>query len=414
MTDTPAPPPFPENHRRPPVVWDDIDRLGMPREVFAWEAPYLRTNSTGMLHAPFRWTQCVRAATTEVGVPLVSDAPDPAERCSKCAHHAERPPEPVARAYDVAAGLKWWEDYVTALEARVATMDREGLLHHRRRGPVRIVVAEVVDARVATAACRTVDELEARRSLALAKMSRRLRDDTADIDRLLDQLVVDVACDTARAEARQSFRNDVWPLVASVEPGRPADAPAVWDAAEQEWRDNLGSSAEDRTHALDAALARFAEPPVVNLSHLRGDDLLVAWSGFDSPAAWADAEFTARRRRLAEKWTGMLDAALAEARKLRREPDHYLVTTNWDEHGPTRIDELRAVLPAFPHVTAEIAEGLPWNSRAEIAALVRAPAVLARRLHDSWSTIDAGPARADLDPPTLRRLLTDIIPGGDA
>lgn len=414
MTDDCGLPPFPDGFARPSIVWADVDDLGLPRDALAWEATYLRTDSTGMLHAPKPAFRCVRAAATEVLVPLVADTPDTAERCSRCAHYGERPPAPVAAAYRLAVDLKWWADYVAALEARVASMDRFGLLQHRRRGPVQVVVADEADSRVGEAGQRAVEALEARRNLALAKIGRRLGRDTADIDVRLDALVTELACGTARARTDTSFRRDAWALLSAVETVRVVDADDVWRAVEEAWRETLASPADDRAALVDRAIARFAEPPVMNLGRLRDGDHLVPWAGFASPAEWADAEFEARRRRLAETWAGVLDDALAEASELRAAPDRYLVTTHWDEAGPTDVDDLHAILPACPHVTAHLVEGAPWDSRARTAALVRVPAVLARRLHDSWSTFDAGPAEAEPDEPTLLRLLTTLRPGGGA
>lgn len=407
----PGAPPFPKPHRREFVVWDDIDALGMPRDAFDWQATYLRTKSTGMLHSAAGHGQCRRADMTRVVVPLVSEFPDTASRCSKCVRCGEAPPRPMQDALALVGRLKWLADLVAALEARVRTLGRADVYGHRRQGPLTLHISVEVDARVAASARRALAELEARRALSLAKMERRLSDDRSDIDDRLDALVTEAAADAARRACAEGFRRDVWPLLGCVDGGRGVDAERVWRIAADAWSDRPQASHDDRAAAVDEAIGEFLAPPVVNAGALREGELLVTDGGAQAhPCGWLDAEFLARRRQLALAWVRRLDAERAVAVGLRSAPDRLLVTTDWDEKGPTGGTDLDAILASCPHVSgqATAATTPPWMRVPPTAALVLAPAVLARWLDDGLRTFDMGPADGrQPDEETLHRLMAE-------
>ena len=78
-------PPFPQDHRTEFVVWADIDTFGMPRDAFVHEQRYMKTKSTGTLHAVGGYGSCVKPdRMVGIAVPLVADTPDTASRCSRC------------------------------------------------------------------------------------------------------------------------------------------------------------------------------------------------------------------------------------------------------------------------------------------------------------------------------------------
>lgn len=404
-------PPFPEDHRREFVVWADIDRFGMPRDAFAHEQRYLKTKSTGTLHAIGRFGSCINPGRmVEVTVPLVSDRPDTAKRCNRCIGYRtgeDAPPRAVANAVALVKRLKWLADFVTALEARVPTLDRASTLALRRRGPLSAHFDDdtELDPRVRRAGRDVLAALERRRRNAFEHMERRLRDDRSDIDQHLDRLVVRIAVRDEWAELGDESKVRLWQLVRSVDSRSSAEH--VWQAASGAWVEAVPADHAARLARVDEAMTPYLDAPVTNVAPIREETWLASdGASYGTPVDWLDAEFRAMRTRLAERWVRALDARLAAARRLRSEvPDHWLVVTDWDADGPTRLDDDHAVLTAFPHTTAEVERTSTWATRSGTVALVRAPAVLACWLAgNDWGTFDMGVADGPLDVSTLHRL----------
>lgn len=412
-------PPFPQDHRQEFVVWADVDAFGMPRDAFVHEQTYLKTRSTGTLHAVTRYGSCVKPdRMVEVGVPLVSDTPDTATRCSRCIgcrRTDDDPPRAMTNAVALVGRLKWLTDFVTALEARVGTLDRASVLAFRRRGPLSARVDDDVelDPRVRQAGRAALAALEDRHREALERMGRRLAHERSDVEEHLDRLVVRLAVREAWEELAEEARTRLWPLIRCVDSR--CQAEHVWRSASEAWAEAIAGDLAVRVPSVDEAMTAFLEPPVVAVGTLReGECLTRNDRDHETPAAWLDAEFRARRTSLAEHWVRTLDDRLAEARRLREEePDHWLLTSEWDELGPTRWDEDHAVLAAFPYTTAEVDNARSGSNRAGTSALVKAPAVLVCWLAgNEWATSDMGVAEGPLDGSTLHRLV-DRMRGGE-
>lgn len=412
-------PPFPQDHRQEFIVWADVDAFDMPRDAFAWDTTYLKTKSTGTLHASAGRWPCARTdRMAEVVVPLVSDSPDTAKRCSRCIgcrRIDDDPPRAMTNAVALVGRLKWLTDFVTALEARVDTLDRASVLAFRRRGPLSARVDDDVelDRRVRLAGRAALAALEDRRREALERMGRRLADDRSDVEEHLDRLVVRIAEREAWEELAEEARTRLWGLIRCVDSR--CQAEHVWRSASEAWAEAITGDLAARVASVDEAMTPFLEPPVVVVGILReGECLTRNDRDHETPAAWLDAEFRARRTSLAEHWVRTLDDRLAEARRLREEePDHWLVTSEWDELGPTRGDEDHAVLAAFPYTTAEVDNAPSRSNRTGTSALVKAPAVLVCWLaRNEWATSDMGVAEGPLDESTLHRLV-DRMRGGE-
>lgn len=384
MTETELPV-FPERHRQY-LTEEWLHRLGIPSALLAHPETYLRTRTTGMLHAPGSngLTGCLRPAATAERVELdwVTNSQNH-PLCTRCPW--PRLPPAITQGRGLANAVIRGAMWVAAGSARVETATREQWMVWRTEdsvfgGPTedQILRADEVvsDLITAVVAAREVNKHVA--GTVLARLADRFAGQ--DLGPVLDGFVVPLA--EAMFHMEQSNDPRAANLIGAKD-GR-ADSRALAAAAVTVWKSKgpghravvvaggtVGPTVARVVGRLETVRETYDElkrliegggrEHVVSLSRLAQlGPPLVLGGHFDSPQHWADAEWDGRLTELAHAWVTLLDKCRREAIECRETAGEatVLVMRGWYDGRPNiqGPDGIQTVLDVAPKVVTEAPE----------------------------------------------------------